>query len=262
MSGREKGGIIVKDTSNDSVRARTELQMPLIDASEPGYVPGDFGINGDKVYVRKLDGSILVLGAVTPEPLLVLSSNNNTQMMGFGSFTGQKAYFGTTTGGPDPVVLLPANDVVLNIGGFIEDTTYSQGGPVGIRGAPGWRVPKNGLYKISASVPVSATVTPNFPPDPNTVGPNVNPLIAEFNATLQIAVNNNGFLSTNFGDASTFWKSQIGLIPQESYIGSCLCGFIYVPLTTADYLFAGINTQHNNSGMNIFSSSLEVRFIN
>jgi len=248
--------------NGDDIKAQRELKMPLIQPSLPGSTPGDFGLNNDKVYVRKADGTVMIIGG-SSEILLVLSSNTNVQMLGFGTFTGQKAYFGTTAGGPDPVVLLPANDVVLNIGGFIEDTTYSQTGPVGIRGAPGWKVPKNGLYKISASVPVSASVAGSAPPPINTVGPNDPPgVVAEFNATLQIAVNNSGFLSTNLGDTSVFWKSGVALVPQASYLSAVLCGFLYVNLTTTDYLFVGINTQHNNAGMSLFSSSLEVKFIN
>jgi hypothetical protein len=105
---------------------------------------------------------------VSAIPHLVLGSVGSFQAGGFGSYAGslrQECYFGTTTGPVDittPAKLVPCPPVgpgivFINQGPFIEDIISSDGSyPANTQGAPGWRVPIAGKYKISISLTVDA----------------------------------------------------------------------------------------------------------
>lgn len=249
-SSRSKINGLIQRTDNILVEKVGAPTLPPCFPCKPSFY---FDTLNELLYVWVVSSQTWVLYPIPdPDIFLVLSGNQNVQMFGFGTPTLQKAFFGTVSLLPDTPPLLPAFDIFINQGGFIEDTTYSQSGPPGVRGAPGWRVPMDGTYKISACCPVAAQVAAGNPPASQNVG-----MGSPFFVTLQYAINNGGFLGQNISNAAQFWSST----PVENYIAHSLNGFVYVQLLTTDVLFVGVSTNNTNMGIQLENSTLEIRFI-
>jgi hypothetical protein len=199
-----------------------------------------------------------------PDLQMTLYNASNIQVLGLG-FAPQPSlwYYGLTLGATasPPAVLIPTDSSYFSSPAFTEDHTVTAATGNATQGGPGWRVPANGLYEITASANVTGTIDYlNFGgATAGSLGVN-----SPFTASIQYALNNSGFPFNTIALEQRSWTGDdtgVQGFVNETTIATNVFGKTLVRITTADVLFVAVVTSNANGAMSLGNSYFNLKYI-